>query len=100
MWLSLQVVSCLVLQFLVRLTADIGKESYEGADMTRADFVYSFGLRFIFVPDEIPDPEELSEGILVLVKDAKSDFFGEGKIVQIGDSLYMEPKDGALSVLM
>ena len=48
-----------------------------------------------FFPDEIPDPDELSEGTLVLVKDAKSDFFRDGKIVQIGDSLYMEPKVGA-----
>ena len=70
------------------------------SDCDQFEFVYSFGLRSLrktdFFPDEIPDPDELSEGTLVLVKDAKSDLFGDGKIVQIGDSLYMEPKDGAV----
>ena len=63
------------------------------SDYDQFEFVYSFGFRSLrktdCVPDEIPDPDELSKGILVLVKDAKSDLFREGKIVQTGEPLYM-----------
>ena len=65
------------------------------------EVVYSFGIRLSrkqdCVPDEIPGHGELSEGVSVLVKDATSDFFGEGKIEKTGDSLYMvKTKDGAV----
>ena len=61
------------------------------------EFVYISGFRTLgktdFVPDEIPDPDELSEGILVLVKDTNSDLFREGKIA--GDPLYtVKTNDG------
>ena len=56
------------------------------------EFVYISGFRALrktdFVQDDIPDLDELSEGILVLVKDTNSDLFREGKIAQTGDPLY------------
>ena len=82
-----------------------GKLGMSGYD--KFEFVYNFGLRSLrktdFVPDEIPDPDELSEGILVLVKDTNSDLFREGNIFQTGPPLYtVKTNDGpeALGMLM
>ena len=74
-----------------KLSINVGHGNFE--------FVYSFGFRTLsktnFVPDEIPDPDELSEGTSVLVKDTNSDSFREGKIAPTEDPLYtVETNDG------
>ena len=74
-----------------KLSINVGHGNFE--------FVYSFGFRTLsktnFVPDEIPDPDELSKGMLVIVKDTNSDLFREAKIAQTGDPLYtVETNDG------